>query len=297
MTGSNSSNGTAGLQPGQWEEISNSQLTSVLYNGPLANEIHGNTGPEAIMSAWSGGVFDTNSDSLVVWGGGHNDYYGNEVYSFNLNTLQWSRLDDPSSIANRTASPVLPDGKPAAEHTYDALAFIPGSNEMFATVSGAANGNGDSFQNTWAFNPTTKTWQQEALFPGTPAPGQVAAYDAATGHVFAANNLSNGLYEYDPSKNTWTAHGNQGIPDFHMTAAIDPVDHLFVAIGNGELQAYSINGGATGTVVKTSATGDLAAENGASPGFVWDSAANEFVAWNGGSTHRDRRRHLRLESA
>src|SRR5215472_17845774 len=99
MSGSPSSSSVASLQAGQWAEISNSTLTNALYNGPLANDIHGVTGPASIMSAWSGGTFDAATDSLLVWGGGHHDYFGNEVYSFSLQTMQWTMLDTPSSLA------------------------------------------------------------------------------------------------------------------------------------------------------------------------------------------------------
>jgi len=34
--------------------------------------------------AWSGGALDTKRDRLVIWGGGHADYYGNELYAFYL---------------------------------------------------------------------------------------------------------------------------------------------------------------------------------------------------------------------
>jgi hypothetical protein len=69
-----------------------------------------------------------------------------------------------------------------------------------------------------------------------------------------------------------------------MTGAVDPVDHLLVAVGNGEIEAFSLAGNTVGQVTIPAASGDLTAQNGASPGFAWDSAINEFVGWNGGST-------------
>jgi len=57
------------------------------------------------MTAWSGGAFDTTRDRLVVWGGGHADYPGNELYVFDLGTLRWQRLTDPSPTTAIGAPP------------------------------------------------------------------------------------------------------------------------------------------------------------------------------------------------
>src|SRR5262249_16811852 len=77
-----------------------------------------------------------NSDSLIVWGGGHSDYAGNEVYAFNLATLSWTEVTNPSSTAGGDNNGVLSDGTPVSRHTYDGMTFISGTNQMFET-SGA----------------------------------------------------------------------------------------------------------------------------------------------------------------
>ena len=83
------------LQPGQWYEVPNSKMAEVVPVTGIDN-IRNNSGPEGIMSLWSGGTYDTKRDRLIVWGGGHMGYGGNEVYVFDINTLQWTRLNDPS---------------------------------------------------------------------------------------------------------------------------------------------------------------------------------------------------------
>src|SRR4051794_3354015 len=50
----------------------------------------------AVTAAWSSGVMDTLRNRLIVWGGGHNDYAGNEVYAVNLNDQTIQRLTNPS---------------------------------------------------------------------------------------------------------------------------------------------------------------------------------------------------------
>jgi len=158
MTGSTSSSNTfASLQPGHWFDIANSHMAGVAYNGPLASQVAETGGPWAVMGAWSGGTFDPNSDSLIVWGGGHSDYAGNEVYAFNLATLSWTEVTNPSSTAGGDNNGVLSDGTPVSRHTYDGMTFISGTNQMFET-SGADAPTGGSDGNAWLFDPTTKTW-------------------------------------------------------------------------------------------------------------------------------------------
>ena len=151
-------------------------------------------------------------------------------------------------------------------------------------VVGGNDIHGNSNPFTWLYNLTTRSWQRAVDYSGKANPGTVAAYDPATQNVFVANSATFGLWAYNPATNLWTSYGAKPLVDYHMTAAIDPVDHLLVAIGSGHIQSYSLSGGATGASSMPGARGDLSAQNGNAPGFVWDSAANLFTAWNGGST-------------
>lgn len=77
--------------------------------------------------------------SLVVTGGGHADYGGNEVYAFDLAAYKWSRINNPSTAIDKhisSASPTYdavhgeyPDGSPIAAHTYNVLSVIPGGTK------------------------------------------------------------------------------------------------------------------------------------------------------------------------
>ena len=80
------------IQPGCWYEVSHSNLRPYIPS-PVP---WGDAGPSSIMLAWSGGTLDTKRNRLLVWGGGHGDYAGNELYAFDLNNLQWSRIWGPT---------------------------------------------------------------------------------------------------------------------------------------------------------------------------------------------------------
>jgi hypothetical protein len=261
-------------------DVANSHLVSVAYNGPMASQLRGAEGVYAEMNDWSGGVLDTATDSLIVWGGGHGGYFGNEVYAFNLKTLTWSMLDTPSSIAGwNQSSPILPDGTPSAQHTYDALTFLPGTGQMFVAGSSGATPNGYSYTQSWLYDPTTGTWHQAASYNGSVV-GDVTAYDPVTQKVFAINSAS-GLESYDPTSNTWKVIGTTPINDYHQTGAIDPNTHMMLTTGEGYLQEVDLT---TGAVTQLHSTGDQTVQSGNAPGFVWDDAAGVFVGWNGGST-------------
>src|SRR6185437_4127119 len=272
----------ATLAPGHWAAISNSELANTVYNGPLAASIHGNTGPSAVMSTWSGATFDPIHDQLIVWGGGHTDYGGNEVYAFSLKTMTWSMLDNPSSVAGYDGSGIMPDRTPASRHTYDGMTFIPTTGQMFET-GGSHYQNGDADPTSWLFNPTTGTWQQAPSLNATAGYGDIAAYDPSSQQVFVAGFINQGFEAYNPATNTWKSLSNTGLLDYHMTGAIEPVDHIMVAIGGGFIQEFSLSGSSIGTSTVPKVTGNTTLQGVDSPGFVWDSAANLFVGWDGGS--------------
>ena len=111
-------------------------------------------GPKSVLIAWNGAAFDTERKILYFMGGGHTDYGGNEVYSFNLKKGQWQRLTYPSPLDHLYTFPSkrkdetkvrycwVPDVKtvPGAPHTYDGIQFSRLTKTFFLAVRGAANG-------------------------------------------------------------------------------------------------------------------------------------------------------------
>lgn len=64
------------LKRNTWCEIPNTHLLDASpKNLPVGR---------SIIAAWSGGAFDTKRDRLIVWGGGHGDYNGNEITGFDI---------------------------------------------------------------------------------------------------------------------------------------------------------------------------------------------------------------------
>ena len=66
-----------------------------------------------------------------------------------------------------------------------------------------------------------------------------------------------------------------------MSGAIDPTDGIMIAVGSGFFNEVNLQ---TGAVTSPTTSGDQTVLNGNAPGIAWDSAINQFVGWNGGST-------------
>ncbi len=288
------------LKPGEWLEIPNSHLRA-LDPCPARNCPYTLTsGVTSVMDAWSGGAYDTTEDRLIVTGGGHSDYAGNELYAFSLATLSWSRLTEPTlAVGNLTTCHEALDGTPASRHTYNGLQYLPASHELWLYGGALANTSGtcgSSFL-LWRFDLTTRMWRSEDASSGTapnPSYGIYSAVDPTTGFVWAhgTNNYTRAfLGRYDPTSKGWWQSGNPyDKTQYNATAAIDPIHHQLVAVGFRRgtdeglagTQVFNLTQGWIRSVAPAT-TGDTALEDAIAPGFVWDSGSQQFVGWNGGA--------------
>ncbi|MFV2055001.1 MAG: choice-of-anchor U domain-containing protein [Thiohalomonadales bacterium] len=269
------------LKPGEWYEVPASNLRAV-QPVPLPP---GRS--NAIIEAWNGGAFDTKRDRLIVWGGGHGDYAGNEVYVFDMTTLKWIRLNDPSSLVGfcggETCSPgdhIMPDGSPTSRHTYNGLQYLP-NQDLFFAQGGSLWENGFTSDLTWTFNFTNLTWQQKATAIESDYE-VMTAYDPISGNVFHHGSYT--LAEYDPVADTWTTRSGQELfTAGGQTAVIDPENRLFVAIGRGDggVRAFYYDLTTTGTLVQQNlqTSGDTEIESSKAPGLVYDTASKQIIAW------------------
>ena len=112
------------------------RLTGQYVNAPWS----GRVGFPAITEAWNGAVLATqygHSGSLIVFGGGHNNYFGSDVHAFDLATREWKRISDgfvQGTAADYGASAFYPDaeypdGSPLPPHTYGYVQYDPVGND------------------------------------------------------------------------------------------------------------------------------------------------------------------------
>jgi hypothetical protein len=99
----------------------------------------GRCGFPSITEAWNGAVLASRfgvSGSMIVFGGGHNDYFGSSVHAFDLATRQWSRISDGyiTGTGNDYGAgaiypdSIYPDGSPLPPHTYGYVQYDPLGN-------------------------------------------------------------------------------------------------------------------------------------------------------------------------
>jgi uncharacterized repeat protein (TIGR01451 family) len=237
------------------------------------------------MNAWSGGAYDTHQDRLLIWGGGHNDYGGNEIYAFDVNTLSWSRIWGPSPDIPEAGGPcseTYADGNPVSRHTYDGLAYLPAIDAFWSNGGSLFCGAGNGTFATWVFDLTSMVWTQVDDVPVTgysTGLSDTSAYDSQTGHVFHMGTRT--FSEYDPGLGSWTVRGEASEGWWgSATAAIDPVRRLFVRVGNGSVRNWNLQTWERGDPITT---GGVAVIDPPAPGFAYDPVDGQFLGWNGGT--------------
>jgi hypothetical protein len=243
------------------------------------------------MKVWSGGAYDNDHDRLMVFGGGHGGYGGNEMYAFDVNTLAWSRLTDPSPNPGSGGRPYYPDGLPTSRHTYDQMEYVPRLNAVCTFgVDGnwaVGGGSGDSD----CFNLTTHTWSPIAPIGGGIYSGKKCAYDPNRKLIWEHRRDANpggGINVFDPATNRWKNFGRAGtLPSEFTNMVFDPVRDLLVIVGGGKVMTWRVtgSGGALALSQQTllSTTGDLTAQIAGRPTAAYDSKTDRIVAWNGGT--------------
>ncbi len=276
------------LTPGRWYAFPNSTLKTVGPNPVPA----GSTGVASVMDAWSGGVYDTDRDQLVVWGGGHTNYAGNEVYAFgplSSDSASWRRLTNPSTPpAENTAHAT--DGRPVSRHTYNLLAYLPAPyNKMASCAIGSQYSNGYSAASLDFYDFTIDGYSGQPWSQGPSAPSNqyatsaFCAYNPITARLWYQDNSSNQsrLQEYNPASNAWKSHVVFN-PNLNMTPAIDTKRNLMVAVGGRTVYVYNLNS-PDGNPVAATTAGPTDVQGGNFPGFIYDPVNDQFVGWNGGA--------------
>jgi Dockerin type I domain len=275
------------LLPGHWLEVPNSRLDALdpeddpLLNPdwPIEAPWHGYEGLPGIMNDWGSAVYDTLRHRLAVWGGGHSGYAGNEIYVFDVETLQWSRITNPTVDVSITGTTLYTDGKPRSRETYNYLQYVPVLDRMVSFGGGNLYPCCIYTLETAAFNFATLNWDTTtyAARPDSGSPfSSIAAVDDATGHVWFIGLGLVTLQEFDPLANQWTTHAEDELL-LYRNGAIDPIRRKFVYFGGGAgTIALSLNQPDVSPTLQPT-SGDTAIEATEWPGFVYDPVRKVLV--------------------
>lgn len=292
------------ITPKTWYQVSASRLDSVGPSPVPGGNIVG------VMDAWSGGAFDSIRDKLIVWGGGHTDYAGNEIYAFSLSALTWNRIRDPVLAANEdpgspgtyestgyyaNGSGSYDPQQPRSRHTYSSLQYISATDKFIAFGGiGFYQGGQTTSNHVFIYSVSGNTWTSGVDIPTPIAFQMPTAWDPVTSTFYMYGGGNQGyLVRYSVSGNSWTSYGDifngsSQVPNgsAYLTGVIDPIKRRFFAFGNGVALFWPLSG--TGTIdavnIASRITGSSGLHNAQAPGLDYDPISGCVVGWAGGST-------------
>lgn len=101
----------------------------------------GRVGFSSITEAWNSAIYASafgRSGSIIIFGGGHNDYFGSDLHAFDVARREWRRLTtgfvsgQPEEYGQGAVYPdaVYPDSSPLPPHTYDYMQYDEEGNNL-----------------------------------------------------------------------------------------------------------------------------------------------------------------------
>jgi hypothetical protein len=281
------------LLPGQWMVLSENVLEDVNPCPDGSCPYRGNSGISAVMSAWCGASFASGWGTLgglVVQGGGHQDYYGSEVYVFDVGTRRWERITEPFEGRTEDCDPTTgsyPDGAPCPSHTYDGIAYDPTTNSSIVLNSETNNLGGYTSGHPYMLDLDTLTWSRGAQRGGgSGGTGINSAWDPNRNVLWTLPANGGDFQYFDPtegSEGQWTSFGRSDI-DIDAIASIAPTRDLYVILDTrnaDELRVFDLAAPATGGVaVSTTGADEVLADD--KPAMEWDPLGEQFVIWTEG---------------
>lgn len=264
-----------------WTELLESSYYPVCPVG-----VPGTTGCQSITAAFNSASYDPGRNRILLWGGGHRDWFGNELYSVEMATTPLvTRLTDPGTPYSTytTCQETNANGtQPNSRHTFDGVAYLASHDHFFAFGGALACANADTSQTTWLFDFQTMTWRDAKPLGPIPAKveGAMVAYDPVSGSIFVHDRRC--LYRYDFPSNTYSKGAcNTKQLNYLDTSIIDPVRRLFLIFGGTDTQWYHLDNMTWGTYTST---GGQAIVGGYYPGLAYDAKADRVIGYLGGDT-------------
>lgn len=293
----------ANIAPGTWVAVGQNSLDDVdpakddaiNRNFPDAAPWRGTSGQAAVVQSWNGGAFAPTfgaKGSLLLHGGGHHNYFGSEVYAFDMATQRWSCISKPytGSINWPYSDGTFPDGSPSVAHTYDLLEFHPRTKSL-VTLSAQSTEAASRVNVAHMLVLGGATWEKSKVNSGvTVAGGGYSVYDSKR-DVFwlEGGSGSTALVQYDPNVNNsdgtvgkWTNYPSK----LHRTdsiAAYDPLNDLMVVTTFRDgTQVYAIDlSDPDAGPVQLNESGSPPAKQ-SSHGWEWSNTRAAFIYYRDG---------------
>ena len=244
-------------------------------------------GPSSIITGWTGAVCDQSLRTIAFLGnGGHNDYWGNEVYSFDLSAASpvWVRRRN-ATLADTFGSGASRgqwlDGRPVSDHTGDYC--VAANGKWFKCGLGAPNYNGGEWGHFWwSFDPAANDY----TYLGNTYPRQPDGYSISCSTAFdpSRNRIIKCIPNVAVGVRSYSLAGAEvdSIAAYFATgtilASLDTTNDVLLVRAYASNTCYAINL-ATKAIATFTATGTRPTDSTAK--IHWHAASNAFVTWDG----------------
>ena len=272
----------SGLSLNAWASLSNVNFLSNVVASDIGQ--YGTTEPAAVISTWGGAALATgfgDHGSIIHWNGGHTDYWGNEVYSFDLSTLTWTRLNDPSAgpFPPNEADGLFSDNKPCVPHTYHFVGYRPTNNSFYTTRRAISDDGGGSYFAPSFFNLDTEVWTNYGLsaLTGLAYNNSTQCYDSTRDAIWQVKAYSGfDLAKFDCVNETWAEYTAQSGNFAELIALHIPTkDCVLMFVDDGILRGFDPASPNTDPVtITTTGTGPTLANNRSAN---WSSVLGKVV--------------------
>jgi len=289
----------SGIGLREWGTLPNSNFDSA---GVIQTSPNGGTG---VWNFWGGAILNTQGvyvgatfiagSFLVMFGGGHTDYGGNELYAYGpieSSSPQCYRLRDrtspfPQNVAEDGS------GNPVSRHIYSGIAYISGGGRNWMMCAGGLFRYTDSnvvpYFHYYDFNVASPNTNQPWARPSTQitaghTAGNACVYDSAAGTLWFHPDAQNSLATYSVTGNTYQRVIHKSPPGINgdTASAFDPTRGIWAmwSSTNGIcfFRTNNVNNDyyvpSTSGTAPTSQTGSI----------VYDEALDCFIVWTGGQT-------------
>ena len=227
---------------------------------------HGRAGFSAITEGWNGAAYASRygpGGSMIVYGGGHNDYFGSDIHAFDLASREWRRItdgyvsgrDDEYGAGALYPDSVYPDGSPLPPHTYDYVQYDPRGNDYILFKGQTELGpNVKAIAIPHLFNLDTLTWRHGPQHPTAILnAGGWTTWDASRRVVWGHSGDDGGgnaFIGFNPDCDSgngafgrWTDRFPNKLPGIanHNAMQIDPVRDIIVVSVHAHDALYAID--------------------------------------------------------
>jgi hypothetical protein len=260
--------------------ITNADAMRIARNDEAARDrLWGWGGPGETFGAW--GSAATDGRRMYFFGGGHHHYRGNDLKVYDFETLEWSRLYDPSYVTTKTHRAgkrrYIPAKGPRAVHVYDGMVYAEADNSLYLW--------GHNSLHAWrfdldAFEETRDPWQAWREFSMPQGRTQLPLAFFRTAVMPGGDILVHGspyskgrgeMFRFDPDNGSYAHVGG---PQFAVGNLVSADDKVYGRSANGtRLDVYDARGRRMGSIDKP--------EGFSGVGMAHDSRRNLLVLWNG----------------